>query len=100
MTQVEQELHADMFTSTSRKQKSVVSNSQASESSLFGTVNRTEAYTSVEESMVKFRGPEGVQIKVHTHHTTNTTNTITSSLFSQVNQVQTQQGTVNHTINT
>ena len=47
--------------------------------------------------MVQSRGPEGVQIPVHTHPTTSTT---TPSLFSQVNQVHTQQGNVNHTRST
>ena len=100
MTQVEQELHDDTFTSTPRKWKRVLPNRQASDSSLFGTVNRTEAYTSLEESMVQYRGPEGVRIPVHTHSITNTTSTTTFSLFSQASQVHIQQGIGINTLNT
>ena len=60
MTQVEQELHTDTFTSTPRKRKRVVPNRQASDSLISGTVNRTGAYTSIDESAVQSRAPESV----------------------------------------
>ena len=91
MSQVEQELHSDTF--TPRKQKRVGSNRQASDSLLFGITNRTEANTSLEESMAQSRGPEGIRIPVHTHSTTNTTSTSTASLFAQSSQACIQQNT-------
>ena len=98
MTQVEQELHTDTFTSTPRKRKKTTRNRQANDTSLFGTVNRTEAYTSLEESMALPRASEGVRIPVHTH-SNSTTSTTTASLFSQVHQAHTQQG-MGGTVNT
>ena len=92
MSQVEHE-HTDTFTSTPRKRKRVATNRQASDSSLFGITNRTEANTSLDKSMVQSRVPEGVRIPVHTHPTTNTTSTTTASLFAQSRQVRTQQNT-------
>ena len=57
MTQVEQELHTDTFASTPRKRKRTGPNRQASDSSIFGAVNRTGAYASVDESAVQPRNP-------------------------------------------
>ena len=83
MTQVEQELHTDTFTSTPRKRKKTTRSRQVNDTSLFGTVNRTETYTSLEESMAIPRTSESVRIPVHAH-SNSTTGTTTSSLFTQV----------------
>ena len=83
MTQVEQELHTDTFTSTPRKRKKTTRSRQVNDTSLFGTVNRTEGYTSIEESMAIPRTSESVRIPVHAH-SNSTTSTTTSSLFTQV----------------
>ena len=92
MTQVEQELHTDTFASTPRRRKRTGPNRQASDSSMFGAINRTGAYTSVDESAVQPRNPE-VRIPVHVH-SNSTTITTTSSLFAQAHQVSAQQGNV------
>ena len=95
MTQIEQELQAETFTSTPRKSKRMRAGMQGEDSSLFATVNRTDGYISLDDSAALCRQPETVRIPVRTHSNTSTTTSTVSSLFTHGGQRVKQHTTTN-----
>ena len=86
MTQVEQELQNDTFTSTPRKRKKPRTRGKRRENSMMGGAgNITDNQTTFEESATSLHHNSRVVIPVHTQHTTRTTSVTTTSLFSQKN---------------
>ena len=102
MTQVEQDLQTDTFTSTPRKRKKAKTRGRRGENSMIGGPgNVTDNQTTFEESAASLHHNSRVVIPVHTQHTTRTTSVTTTSLFSQNNPLVPQQirgtGTSNQT---
>ena len=90
MTQVEQELQTDTFTSTPRKRKKPKTRGKRGENSMIrGDI--TDNQTTFEESVASLHHNSRVAIPVHTQHTTRTTSVTTTSLFSQRNPLVPQQ---------
>ena len=92
MTQVEQELQTDTFTSTPRKRKKPKTRGKRGENSKIGGAgNITDNQTTFEESVASLHHNSRVVIPVHTQHTTRTTSVTTTSLFLQKNPLVPQQ---------
>ena len=92
MSQVEQELQTDTFTSTPRKRKKARTRGRRGENSTMGGArNVTENQTTFEESITLLHHNSRVVVPVHTQHTTRTTSVTTTSLFSQRNPLPPQQ---------
>ena len=92
MSQVEQELQTDTFTSTPRKRKKArTGGRRADNSTMGGAGNMTENQTTFEESIASLQHNSRIVVPVHTQHTTRTTSVTTTSLFSQRNPVPSQQ---------
>ena len=93
MSQVEQELQTDTFTSTPRKRKKprTRAKKRGGDSIMGGAANITDNQTTFEESVTSLHHNSRVVVPVHTQHTTRTTLVTTTSLFSQRNPLLPQQ---------
>ena len=91
MSQVEQDLQTDTFTSTPRRRKKArTRGKRGGNSTMGGTNNVTENHTTLEESIISSQH-DRVVVPVHTQHITKTTSVSTTSLFSQRNPLLSQQ---------